>query len=385
MSDSSANAKQVKTGVPRWIWLLTLLVAGLTILFVIGSEADEDYDPPSVTSERAGGLEIFAKVLAKNGYKYRVETSEKLRVENDETLIVTFNGLDSEVDEDMARVLALPGVKQYFSSGKTLFALGVNNRMQWNAGHTYHWFYASPQSRRMGIVGLMMNTPSDFSGKGIWGTFNEESVVESTRNSQHILWFAAGQGLINQYIAQAENSDLFLILLSSSQPSKKLVFYEHFSGPEAKDVKKKSLWSRIGPWAAAAYLQFLLSLAVLAYTVSQRFGEPIQDTYEARGNRELIHAFGDLMYRCNQMELAGNLIGQNIDLRLRRALNLASSADIKARNERIPEDMARDLSLLSNVDRHNSRPNEVAKLVRKLLLQLEEIEKKSRTRGLRSK
>jgi hypothetical protein len=150
-----------------------------------------------------------------------------------------------------------------------------------------------------------------------------------------------GAMALNENLDKAENASFLLQLVRSASGSQihKVLFVDGtFSGSRVP-----GLLDVLGPWAKAAWAQFLLVVLVIAWGISIRFGLATSARSRQDSARTLLNGVADTLGRSRQAGWALDEVAKQADQRIRARLGLAPEVSKQARNARLPRELLRAL------------------------------------------
>ena len=174
-----------------------------------------------------------------------------------------------------------------------------------------------------------------------------------------------GYMALNDAIGQGDNARMLLQMLSmlGGPGSHRVVFTTATYG----DGVPITLMEAIGPWAMAAWRQFLLLLVVIVVTLGCRFGLPDEEPRrKEQGGYELINGLAGLLERARAYDRALRVSLRRAEYLIRRRLKLGKDAPIDAYLESLPTDVRDSLDQMRLLLGSNAPHAYVLRSVRKL-------------------
>ncbi|MBS1705953.1 MAG: hypothetical protein JST40_08770 [Armatimonadetes bacterium] len=407
MSASGDGQKRVSAGLPRIVWGLLAAIV-MSAVFVYFSKEESEL-LPSATNNLPSGTMAFAELLRESGYEVSIIDSHSQKVGTD-ALAIVFVPMSSSTPFGPSTVENQPAMdsvdrmlKTRADSGGNVLLLGFPVEFDEESKASSAPILLKSNSiepdNNLSLLGPTSGFPTLL--REISSEDELDEFVEEETNQGYLLWvpvldnqfydwritsepykkssvfrFSGGALFSNRFIDQADNGRLARTLVQqAAMGRKKVLFVETGLG----NASGASLWQTLGPYASAAYLQFLLLLGVVLWTSSRRFGPPVEETITIRGSRELVDGFGDLLARGKHTGMALQLLYENLDLRVRRAINLPATGEERDRDDRISSELAQSLRSLK-VDQTNIDRAEALKRARAAIFLVEELERNRRGR-----
>ncbi len=388
MSNPEPTTRRVNREFPKFLWFFVGLIALATAFHFL--DRSEDSSLPTVGNPRGSGTAVFAQLLKEAGYTVR----------SDRDLLPDLKGADLVI-----RPLR-PQRGQFVQESES-FKRRWNQYLEQGGTGLELLFPPEPirrlEPRERGQVPIVrfvgQNRPAFRIDPGEPGSeasylWNESLASRTTLweidgFSPFAQWIPVGKGrflyvrgpefLANSRIDQHDHAALAVALVRNLIGPKGTIL---FAEGEVLGSQQPSLWQNLGAYAVAAYWQLVLLLAVVIYSVSRRFGPEVQESSVIRGTHELLGAFADLMSRAKRVDLALSMTYENLDYRVKRAINLPAHGDEKDRDERLEPELIQKLRRLreSCLDESLS-PERAAKIAADAIQGVEELE--SRTRAKR--
>jgi hypothetical protein len=142
---------------------------------------------------------------------------------------------------------------------------------------------------------------------------------------------------LNDAIAKGDNARILLRLVGMLRPPGARVVFVTGAFGESSPV---TVMEAIGPWAEAAWRQFLLLLVVIGITLGCRFGLPDEDARrKEQGARELVEGLAGLFERSRAYDRALKVSLRRAEFLIRRRLKLGNDAPLESYRELIPADV----------------------------------------------
>lgn len=361
--------------IPRLYQALLVVFLGAIVLFFAGKDTAGSL--PSIENQRPAGLMLLADVLRSRGHQVVVSRQKSPKLKPDDVLVYVSTSNSFQEFED-----AIPSPSLLAGQDSIRLAIydgDLRQAMEQQGGPEAPVRWAGGQSKTDGKMEFQSSDPGfGSSGRNLLLSENQAlAQLESKSTGHRELNLLAGTAAINLLVHKADNADFIVGMFEGMNRKKgRFVFWEYGIG----NRQDNSLMQDLGNSFSVAYWQIILVGAVIIFSVGKRFGPPLPPSLKVRGTRELVDAFGDVLWRQKRTDIALQLIYDNLDLRVRRAANLAPGASLKDRDEHLPPEVAGALRGLaqaaqSNLDRTRGRI-----VAQAALAAVEGFEKQQRTR-----
>ena len=310
---------------PVFTALLLILVVSMFMFLIARTE---DVAAPSASSSFPSGLGAFAELLRQDGYTVVLDRSEKPYLNSGDLAIAgsinepgllsrgpvtpskTLSALKKHLGAN-GRVLELRFSPDFIDSSHEAKPVTVINMVEPD-----HLLKVTSSTTPTTGIGVSEDPPAfdawTLNGSRFVSVFVTESGVFTSVMS--------AIGATNRFLGQEDNARFYLGLVSRlATPGGRVVFVEASIG----EFDHKGLISTFGSWAVAAQWQFLFLLLVVAYTVSRRFGFPVDETPAQLGSRQLVDAVAQVFRSSKKLEFASHVLAENALDSVRQSLRLA--------------------------------------------------------------
>ena len=321
--------------------LITVALAMVGILLVsigliaLGSRENRSF--PSAESFLPSGTSAFAELLRREHYNVVVDHRGRPALKSGD-LVIAFsdtgvtNLLTSDANEEQVdktrtalsdfvegggKLLSLPLSPDFASESKTLYDLKQDVYHDQQKA-TISWYGDSAHVP-------YLNDRGASNGINVWGTIDEDeegnpyidaafaSISKIGEGEQG--YFANGIIATNRFIDRQDNAFVLMDLVHRLAPEgTRVVFAEAAFGNE----RDPGMFETIGPWALAAWFQFVFLGIVMIYTMGKPFGLPDPERRKERGARELMDAIADTLRRGHMTKLALKTVSEDTNRMLRR-------------------------------------------------------------------
>lgn len=320
-------------------WSLVAALAVASVILVIGQSEQQTF--PSITSTRPSGTAAFAELLRRSGYTVIQDRGQSKRFDPQATVIAFDLGLRNL--KEASRKL----VMEHLANGGRVLILAIGNQFDQatlgSAGATIVYRNNLDSKSRSYLVTGEFSTSDLFYFLDAAVTFDlyltdENTPVEISKvGAGFVTTIGPGIAATNRFLDKADNAAFMLELTRRlAGPRKKLIFAESTFG----NNRRTDLWEDLGDWASAARWQAVLTVLVIALTLGLRFGHAEKMRSVARGTRDLLDGFADVMTRGRKADLALKLIGEHVAIRLASALRLPRGESLESRFESDPRLLA---------------------------------------------
>lgn len=339
-----------------------LAIAMLSLLSNTGTQEatldTQSFDP--------GGTAAFANWLQAVGYKVHVEGSDSIAVKPGELEIVMVN---------TSKVGQQPGTFDYVrknirSTGGNLLIMqyrevdieknALTDSVSVNAlgtDQTFKLFLHSelyrfdPEFNNKYPVATSIEDPTDWAGV----------IAPLSQNSNALEAEIPADLACNAYLGSENNAQFLNYLISRLSPTKTIVINREFTRSDTA-----SIFELLGPWAQQGWDQTILLFAVIAVTVSLRFGIPTTHRFRQVSSRTFADAIAGSIQRTRGVDSACNRIFYTYEKRIRNHFGVSKVATKAARNEAIPPELAAALDNIEMLLGQNTKANELLKAVQTL-------------------
>lgn len=371
----------IKTGLPSVVWALLGLLVAASVLFLFAR--DDTTSLPAAESTLPSGTAAFAELLRRDGFQVEIEPYKRPQLPKD-ALVIAFHVevpdfFRAMSEEGPAPDPAVVALEDWVEAGGTLIGIEVPR----------DFTKATKGARAMKVVRdlqdetnpvVVTNGPTPPPSFPIEAT--EPMAVWSERIQGEIasvgdlgkgmlVTVNDGLGVTNRFIDKESNAQFYLDLVRTYAPASKRVVFAEGLLPSQRE---RGLLQDIGPYASAAWWQFVLLSVVVVFTLGKRFGLPEIERKKERGVRELVDAVASTMERGRQFPLALDLIARDVDLRVRRLVTLDNKASKQDRNRLIPPDLTAALNAAEHPGAEKLKPAEAQTIALRLLSAYSEFE-----------
>lgn len=380
-----------------------LLVAA-SVLFVFGG--DSSVTNPSTVNTRGLGLAAYAELLRRNGIDIESDRSPVIRLSQSDVLVVTdysdrqtfqFQSSDeeggsSDPDRDEYADETPPTPKQpsqieqsisrHLAQGGRVMMLGMpsNQPETRPSGEPIQVVGARGEARF--LVQCMdsptLRTPDPTEMAVVLLRYDQEPfALLSPTGGGVTLEVTDATFLRNRFVAKEDNAELAIWLARRFLPKGgRMVFAEATAG----NAETRTALDEVGKWATAAFWQAMLVLAVVAATLSRRFGVASRELTRARGAKELMVAMGDTLERARRQDHALLILRNAAIERIRSALRLSAGMSEQQIIALMPPDAQMLMAHIIRLQGHEVDSKTAVNLAQSLESHLRDIESQERAR-----
>ncbi|MBX7134575.1 MAG: hypothetical protein K1X67_18050 [Fimbriimonadaceae bacterium] len=375
----------VKSGLPTLVWALLGLLVAASVLFLFAR--DDTKSLPSAESTLPSGTAAFAEILRRDGFIVSIEPYKRPKLPPD-ALVIAFHvqetgffetiGAMSEVENPTAVAL-----EDWIEAGRTMIGIEIASDFTQltKAAQTSPISRdgADNQSKPVAISQAPVSSGSFpvavTDPIPLWSDGTRDMVTLGDLGKGVVVTVNDGLGMTNRFIDKEANARFYLDLVRTyAPPSRKVVFAEGLLSTK----RERGLLQDIGPYASAAWWQFVLVSVVVVFTLGKRFGLPEVERKRERGVRELVDAVAQTMERGRQFPLALDLMARDIDLRVRRLISIDNQAPRQDRNRLLSPELAAALNAAENPGSEKLKPKEAEAIALRLLAAFGEFEKNAK-------
>lgn len=295
------------------LWLVGFVLLGVLALsvMVILLGGRESQSMPSADSYNPSGTAAMAELLRREGFEVVVDKYKRPRLQENDTAIVfvippqewSYVDEDAEADQGGApvetdRERTFAHVSKHVESGGTAVVLPVPREFQESSLTAVNTSVAASRVGREGQVSVTMPAgakvdsdlfPVPKASYPLWRPIdNQDPIVSLEKNGDGVAAsFRSGLLATNRFLARQDNATVLVDSIRTVSPQGgRIVFVEAAIG----NIYEPGLMEILGPWAEAAWFQFLFLAAVILYTLSKPFGLFQEPRRKELGSRELLDA-----------------------------------------------------------------------------------------------
>lgn len=380
----------VKRGLPAFLYSM-IGVLGLAAIFMWSGRTDSRIHA-SIASTAPGGLAAYGELLRQAGWKV-VSVKPRALAPNSGDLVI----VPLERTEQSPQLRGDVDSGDFVARVRAMRLRGVNV-MAVSFSYELTLDRSDDLGQRAGLVGQdreFVVTPWDQgSSTTPWTALSDESrsysfevvyplhreyldapVFVDLSLPGVVVVSDLGDPLLNRYIDRVDNAQLgYELVRKFTRPGATIWFVEN------TDVgSRDNFWADVGSWGPVFYWQSILFIGVVVYSLGRRFGPPIEYKRIAAGGRELVDAVGNLMWRARKTDMALGYLAENLDLRVRRALNVSLQASRDQRDMRVPAEVLEPLAALERGVSQRWSLNDARVLAKNALAAVESLEASMKT------
>lgn len=325
------------------IAIILAAILGLAVFVMLASPSDQTptFDTQSLDP---GGTAAFVVWLRKLGYQVQVEGIDSIPVKPGELeIVMTPLSEDADtknINESLLSSIRSSGgnlLKMFFDSGTfnstkvdppiAVKALGTNRIFQVDTSAEF--FTRSRGTTSNYAVATAADDPT-----------SALSTIRSLKaGSDAIESWTLADLATNAYLGRADNGAFLNYLISRLSPTKTIVINRQFTRTD-----QPSIFEFLGPWAQQGWNQTLILFAVIALTVSARFGVSGMSRFHQTSSRSFADVIALAIKSTRGIESATNRIYGTLEKRIRNHYGVPSVANITTRNEAIPSELSTALT-----------------------------------------
>lgn len=340
----------------KWSVVLVALIGVSTVILLAG-RPDLALNP-SANNFAPSGLSAFAELLKRNGYRVRVDRALTPNTEPSDVMIAvdikrpfTASDLIWSDPEQFAPTWKKLGETTEAGGKLVILYISETDGKLSPIGEAAEFKSRFPKTPKLRIRQQLF---SSFGGDGAlevpeipweadpgtdytlaWNADSESARV-LTAGKGVVLDLFDGAALVNDHIDEEDHARLGLEAIRLiAKPGATVVFVES----TFRQGDPPSYLESMGRWAEWARYQVIICLAVVAYSLSRRFGTPVQERIHSRGSRELVDALAEIFRRGRKDGFALEALYDDSLERARVALRLPVGIKRKDLLDRLPDDL----------------------------------------------
>lgn len=385
----------LKLGFWQLAWTMAALL-GVSAAFLVLNRDDPISNPDSA-SLGASGTSAFAELLRRSGYRVESVTGTSFELKPDDVAIAVtvrrprpIREVTDQLSEDMEPEPELPigrSVSQlleaHFGQGGKAIVLGVphdfssSSAIVESSEASLNWQVDDVPppvpTKTLRASGSWSGLSADWvdiypwipvSSLTLWSDATDDPYVQllSVKSGQ-CAYLPNGTLVTNRFLAKLDNATLLMATVHQLAPAgSRIVFLEAAHGM----VDELGLLDILGPWAKAAWWQFLILFVVIVLTLGKRFGLPDATPTAQGGSSDLSAAVTGIMNRSRATHLAMEIILKDADSRIRKHLKLRLDASTAERDAHLPAGLLMALKqaeVLAKERAPKNRATEVARVL----------------------
>jgi hypothetical protein len=312
----------MKHPLQRVFFALVVVLALGALLMQAGQR--ESRSDPRVSNEGPTGLSLLAEVLRGRGHQV-VETRDRRFSSRAGDQVIVFYAIDRTPilgDDAPDPSPTERGFRRFLGEGATVF--GVPFQMNYARAareiELQPFEGASRQvqltaPRLLDFLTIIRPIPADAPSSPVWSDQGGTAFVTVGRvRGGTVIAYADGAGLMNKYLGDGDNLDVFLGLVDAASSERgRIVFWQAGFMPD-----NDGLLAKLGAWAEGAWTQVVLVGLFAIYVAGKRFGLPVIDFRVQPGTVRLLDAVARASKRLGAVRFAGAAILETLEIRFRR-------------------------------------------------------------------